>query len=322
MAVPISQPTPIQAKPALGIVPKSPVLRSPNKSVRIIDPEEDSFAPIVNIGLMGLPGTGKTKFLADLVEAGAKVFSINTDPGGCGEETILAQCVKNGTLDKFKTNFRGIAISDHDTIAEFFENPAKFYPKIWDFSPDFFAWEGFANFQQVHVSEKVSELYTESIESAKAANPNTKKEESSSVSEGFKFEQQQWGMIRNGTIRRSEEFLQLKNPSGKAIHHILTIHEGVESIQMKDANGQPKSEEKASSRPALQGAAKNFIGAGFAVVLRLTKEGNKYLYENSSKTLGFTKNRGIDLPEGKFPASAMELVRMIESAYATVLFTR
>ncbi len=295
----------------------TPVLRAPNKNVRIIDPEESDFVPVVNIGFMGLPGTGKTKFLADLIENGAKVFSINTDPGGCGEETILAQCIKNGTQEKFKKNFRAIAISDYDTLQEFLDNPLKFYPKLWEFNPDFIAWEGFANFQQVHLSEKVSEV-TEGL----AADSKSNKGVNEAVSEGFKFEQQQWGMIRNGTIRRNEEFLQLRNPSGKPTHHILTMHEAVESIQIKDANGQTKSEEKASSRPAVSGAGKNFLGGGFALILRTTRDGNKFYYENSAKTLGLTKNRGIDIPEGKFPADPMMLVHSIEKSYGVKLFDR
>jgi hypothetical protein len=293
------------------------VLRAPKAEFRIIDPEEQEYTPTVNIGFMGLPGTGKTKFTADLIEAGAKIFSLNTDPGGCGEETILAQCIKNGTKDKFIKNFRAVSISDYDTLQEFLENPLKFYPKLWDFNPDFLSWEGFANFQQVILSEKVSEIAEEL-----AAESKNNKNVSEAVSEGFKYEQQQWGMIRNGTIRRSEEFIQIKNPSGKPLHHILTMHESVESIQLKDSNGQSKSEERASARPAVNGAGKNFLGGGFALILRTVRDGDKFYYENSSKTLGLTKNRGIDLPTGKFPAEPMKVIEAIERSYDVKLFER
>lgn len=318
MAVPISQPTPIQAKPAQVIATKSPVLRAPNKAVRIIDPENDTYAPVVNIGLMGLPGTGKTTFLADLIKAGAKIFVINTDAGGSGEETIVAKAIKEGWRDLFKTNFRAVNISDHESLQEFLDNPTKFYPSFYDFAPNFIAWEGFSNWQQTQLSEYVTQMYAESV-----ANSTSNKTESTQRAEGLKFETADWGLIRNGTVRRIEDFLQMKNEkTGASIHHIVTVQEAVETITIKGDGGINKSEEKASSRPLVQGAGKNFLGQGLSVVLRLTKDGNKYLFENSSKTLGFTKNRGIDLPEGKFPADAMGLVRMIEKAYDTVLFTR
>lgn len=294
---------------------RSVVLRAPNRNVRIIDPEETPYIPTVNIGLMGLPSTGKTKFLADLIENGAKVFCLNTDPGGCGEETILAQCIKNKTQDKFIANFRGIAIDNYDTVQDFLDTPEKFYQKIWEFSPDFFAWEGFSNFQQTQLSEKIANLYAESAEGGKKGTVEAR-------AEGLKFETQDWGMIRNSTIRRMEDFLTSKNPSGKPLHHILTMHENVETIQLKGEGGTVRSEEKASGRPAIQGAAKGFLGGGFALVLRTTRDGNRYFYENSSKTLGLTKNRGIELPEGKFPADPMLLIRAIESSYGVTLFER
>jgi hypothetical protein len=295
---------------------KNSVLRAPNKNVRLINMEDEPYVPIVNLGFMGLPSTGKTKFLADLIEAGAKVFTLNTDPGGCGDETILAQCKRNGTLDKFKSNFRAIAISDYDTVQEFLENPAKFYPKIWEFSPDFMAWEGFSNFQQTQLSDKVASLYEES------ASSSNKKEVVEARAEGLKFETQDWGLIRNSTIRRLEDFMQISNPSGKPLHHILSMHENVETTQIKDANGLSRSEEKASGRPAIQGAAKSFLGGGFALVLRTIRDGEKYFYENSSKTLGLTKNRGINLPEGKFAAKPMDVIERIEDSYGIELFER
>ncbi|CAB4142452.1 hypothetical protein UFOVP434_11 [uncultured Caudovirales phage] len=295
------------------------VLRAPAASWRVIDPEEEEFIPTVNIGFMGLPGTGKTKFLADLIEAGAKIFTINTDPGMVGEETILAQCIKNGTKDKFTKNFRGIRLSTYDLVNEFFENPLKFYPKLYDYAPDFLVWEGFANWQQTKLSEKVSELYVEEVEQSKS----NSKVISETRSEGFKYETQDWGKIRNGTVNGIEDFLMMKNAvTGKLFHHILTMHEAVETISVKTEGGLAKSEEKASGRPAVQGAGKNFLGGGFSLILRTVRDGDKFFYENSTKTLGLTKNRGIDLPSGKFPAEPMKIVEAIEKSYGITLFER
>jgi len=299
---------------------KSPsVLRAPKAEYRVIDPEEEEFKPTVNIGFMGLPGTGKTKFLADLIEAGAKIFVINTDPGMVGEETILAQCIKNGTKDKFVKNFRGIRLSTYDLVNEFMENPLKFYPKLYEFDPDFLVWEGFANWQQTKLSEKVSELYVQEVEDSKSGNKTI----SETRSEGFKYETQDWGKIRNGTVNAIDDFLMMNNKAtGKQIHHILTLHESVETIQIKTEGGMAKSEEKASSRPAVQGAGKNFLGGGFALILRTVRDGDKFYYENSTKTLGLTKNRGIDLPSGKFPAEPMKVIEAIERSYDVKLFER
>jgi hypothetical protein len=290
------------------------VLRVPVKNYRIIDPEEGEVIPQINIALMGLPGTGKTKFIADLIELGARIFSINTDPGGAGMETILSQCLRNNNFEKFKTNFREIQISDYDTLDEFLENPEKFYPKIWEFNPDFLVWEGFSNFQQTMLSEKIGELYRDAVENS--SNKNI----SETRAEGLKLEMQDWGMIRNGTIRRIEDFLQIKNPNKSAFPKILTIHEAVETVTLKQENGIPKVEERASARPALQGGAKNILGGGFSLILRTTNEGKKYYYENTTKTLGMTKNRGIDLPEGKFEASAKLVISAIEKSYGIKLF--
>jgi hypothetical protein len=295
--------------------PDKKVLRAPAKNYRIIDPEEGEVVPQVNIALMGLPGTGKTKFVADLIERGAKVFTINTDPGGAGMETILSQFIKKDNLEKFKTNFREIQISDYDTLDEFLENPLKFYPKMWEFNPDFLVWEGFSNFQQTMLSEKIGELYRDAAESS-----DKNKNVSETRAEGLKLEMQDWGMIRNGTIRRIEDFLQIKNPNKAAFPKILTIHEAVETVTLKQENAPPKIEERASSRPALQGGAKNILGGGFSLILRTSIEGKRYFYENTTKTLGMTKNRGIDLPEGKFEASAETVINAIERSYGIKLF--
>jgi hypothetical protein len=297
--------------------PEKKVLRAPSKSYRIVDPEESPAIPQINIGLMGLPGSGKTKFIADLIENGARVFSINTDQGGAGMETIIAQTLKNKTSDKFTKNFREIQISDYDTLDEFLEKPEKFYPKIWDWNPHFLVWEGFANFQQTMISEKVGDLYREMAESGKKD-----KEASETRSEGFKLEMQDWGMVRNATIRRIEDFLQIQNPNRVSFPKILTIHEAVETVQLKQENGPPRTEERASNRPALQGGSKNTLGAGFTLILRTTRDGNKFQYENTSKTLGMTKNRGVEIPDGKFDASAMKVIQAIESSYNISLFER
>lgn len=303
-------------------VKESKVLRAPSSKIRVIKPEKGVYRPVVNICLMGIPGTGKTRAIAQAIELGAKVVMINTDTGQSGEETILSYLRTAGKEDLFYSNLIIIRVDDDDELSDFLAKPEKSFPEIYEFDPDILVWEGFSNWQQTKLYSKVGELYRETVE---IANENSSKEKSVSTqrAEGLQLEMQDWGKIRNASIQRLEEFLNLNNKvTGREWVHLVTIHEAVETKMLKQENAPPVAMEQLSGRPLIQGAAKNLIGGGFTLSLRCREERGKYYYElSTTKTMGMSKNRGIALPE-KFDADFVKVIDAIESSYNITLFKR
>lgn len=306
MKLPTKNETQFVSNAGTDKLPEAPAkgtLRAPAR-IKIYDPAngEDKFD--INVCLLGIPGTGKTEALAQCLLRGLRVFMINTDAGGTGHETIIGRLRAAGKQELLN-NLVVASLYNYDDFREFTQKPTGFYPKFYDFKPQVLAWEGFSNFQQNMVSEKTAEMYAMEVD------PKKMKEVRA---EGLKYEQQDWGVIRNATNSALDDFLSMQVPGVDYLLRVATVHELIGSEKYEDSNKQMQTREILTKRPFIQGAAKNLFSPGFALSLRLVKKGENYTYEVNDDSLGFNKKRAIDLPKS-FPADFNKVIDAIEAAY-------
>lgn len=257
----------------------------------------------INILIFGPTGCGKTYSLVDLLLMGYKIFVAGTDMGGNGLLTVRLKLKELGKPELLK-NIMSYEFSSYDEMKDFLDNPKSLsldprygYSDIYAFNPDFLVWEGFAVFQQFHIYEKINENVVDAA-SHKSGSDTPSITEAREA--GLQFEQQDWGQLRNATIKALAKFFAIHNPkTGKVWHKIVTSHEKEQSVTKQDGK-QKTSMIVEMKQPLLQGAAQSLVAGGFDLIIRASKETsvlNKDTYyynfrDNSSK---WSKDRGFGL---------------------------
>lgn len=257
----------------------------------------DSSAIQINVMLFGNWGTGKTRSIWELLKLGFKVLVINTDIGKRGFLTLRGAAMAEGKLELLQ-NCVVLDLVSYDEVREFLENPESFFPEIYTFDPDFVYWEGFSSFQQIDVSEYVGGMTHTRAEG--------NKEVSEQVASGLHFEQMDWGLVKNATVRGLDKFCSLHNPrTGKVWHKIVTCHESYK-IKKQSNPGQKGQEYVETKMPMLQGAGGQIVGGAFDLIIRtvkVTKSGEelgeedrnfKYVVEGDQNLMA--KSAGVKLP--------------------------
>lgn len=250
----------------------------------------DKVARVVKIMFFGATGSGKTYAITSLLRLGYRVLLITTDIGGSGLNTVILAL---GNDNPLLANITEIILNNDEEVQQFLDNPAAVYPGVYDEDFDFAVWDGFGAWQQVQLSDAIGKM------------PVTReggKEVAAEVESGLMFEQAQWGMMRNGTVRALHKFCTLHNKkTGKIWHKIITAHEGYKS--KPPARGQEGKGYTETKMPLLQGAGGILSGGAFDLIIRTKVEKEEtpqkvtknYIYQIEAENLN-SKNRGFELP--------------------------
>jgi len=227
----------------------------------------------INYLLFGEGETGKTSVAANLAASSHKVFVLFTDLGednGISGAQVYANLKKSSDL--FKENV-GWAPLSYEEVNKFLDNPESIIEGFWEFNPDFIIWDGFSFHQQMNILPEVEEDIN------KGDSP-----------EGKFDTYQGWGVTKNRTIRAIDNFLSIRNPSGKPLHKIVTtaVKYGSEKV------GPDKSEVRAKHEPDISGAASRIMRFGFDVVFETIRSGEKFEY---AMNISAATKRRFSLPE-------------------------
>lgn len=220
--------------------------------------------PYLRLMMFGKAGVGKTYLLGPLLEAGYKIIVLDSDVGGNGLNTVrsfLKERGKSNLLD----NLILLPIESYEDAVAFVTNPEKTFNEwvdgtTWaEFDPDIICWEGFGNFQQVHVWKHV--------------NPHQKPAEMIEAFDSFR----EWGEVLRATHFAIDDFAKLTGPNGKVLHKIWSTH-------LKDSDVDPtgkkvdptdkaqKERLKQSYRPLISGSSAQMVtGAADYVIYAFTE---------------------------------------------------
>jgi hypothetical protein len=254
------------------------------KAKPMIQRGTDNVARWVKILLFGHTGTGKTYSIVGLLKAGLKIIVISTDLGGSGLSSVYNELKSQQRLDLWE-NIINIDFPDYDSLADFLRNPQETLPDFFDFDPDMLVWDGFSGYQQIHIQDKILNDIA----------PNTKNS-SEGRTEGLWAEQQDWGMIRNATVRGLGNFLKLHNwKTGKALHKLMTC---LESKPTAD-----KLSGDVVRAPYVQGSAAALMGPSFDIIIEtkvntlgsLDGDKRQYVYNCVGHDKLLAKSRGFPL---------------------------
>ena len=265
---------------------------------------EDNDEVYIKLMLFGNPGSGKTYLVRALLELGYRVLVITTDVGGNGLNAVVIPMRLDGTWERFRKNLRAVDLEGYENVKSFMNNPQESIPDLYEWDPDFVVWDGMSGWQQIDVSQYVGDM-----------TPESKKGVSEARESGLQFEQQDWGQIRNATIRGLDDFCGMRNrKTGRIWHKVVTCHESVKSKGAASGGGFTEGKE-----PLLQGAGGRLAQGAFDIILRTAVQSDP-LDEDGSKRKFFyilqphqnlaAKVRGFRLP-AKMEADGKELIRTV-----------
>lgn len=262
---------------------------------------DDKAATPVKLFFYGPIGSGKTDHVTGLLRAGLKVLVMSTDAGGSGLTTVKLRMRQLG-LEHLLVNLFEVVLSGYEEVQEFLEEPAVYFPTIYDEDLDWLVWDGFSNWQQVDLSEKIGAIPIEKKNGELAP----------AVQEGLFFDYGQWGMMRNATVRNIHNFCSLNNKkTGKVWHKSVTSLENIRKME----GAKEFTEQK---EPLLQGAGGVLIEAAFDLIIRTKVQRSKdakgdlveeYLYQIKAENKR-TKNRGF-VVDNVIPADMAALWSLI-----------
>jgi hypothetical protein len=270
------------------LVSRPSTITPPRKKAFTLNEPEVDYAKLL---FFGPTGSGKTYTFGQLAALGYKVAIMTTDIGDTGHLTIKAYLKSIGKSELLK-NVLIIPLEDYKEVTTFLKAPEKVVEGIYEFDPDFLGWDGFHGFQQVHLSEYVGEM-----------TGARDKDRGDFRESGLVLEMQDWGAIRNATIRVTNDYFRLHNRlTGKRWHKIMTCAEQLTQKQMADRLGNAIVVE--AHRPALQGMGGQMLLGGFDLILKtkvkVTKADDgaqrEYLYIAEGSENLIAKKRGINIP--------------------------
>ena len=268
------------------------VVKTPQVKVHKLSDYADRCVKIL---VFGESGSGKTMGLVGLLRAGLKILIISTDVGGDGLATVYAELKRSGEEKLLENAYVISGLITYDDVYSFLSDPKEVWPEIYDMDIDMVAWDGFSGFQLVQLQDHIGEdLAPEDSNTRKVSDVRK---------EGLKLEQQDWGAIKNATVKALTKFLNLNNPvTGKVWHKYMTCLEAEKErlLQVNDGD-KPRYEEKKTL--LIQGAAKKLVEAAFDIVIEARAvlergdEGKKrvYQYHTQPHEKLTAKARGVQL---------------------------
>lgn len=238
--------------------------------------------------LYGHSGSGKTYFIVGLLRAGLKVLVISTDLGGNGLNSVV-NALKDSGEKALLENIFNADLSTYEEISDFIDDPEDLFPEIYNLDIDMVVWDGFSGYQQVQLADYIGNM-----------TPSKSDANSKGVSEaresGLQFETQDWGMVRNGTLRPLNKFLSLHNKkTGKLWNKLVTC---LESAPVDD-----KLTKETYKGPLVQGAARSLMAPAFDLIfetkVKTVKDAEESRREYSFLCVGhdklLAKNRGYNV---------------------------
>lgn len=237
------------------------------KAVRFDQDEPELY---IKAMFFGSVGTGKTTVVRGLLELGFKVLVVTTDVGGDGLNSVIIPMRTNNTWDKYRGNLRAVDVSGYEEMKSFCVSPETVFPDIYEFDPDFIFWDGMSGWQQVDVSEYVGDMMP---------TRSSGKDVSEARESGLQFEHQDWGQIRNATIRGIDSFCAMRNKKTNRIwHKIVTCHERIVAKPAGQGGGFTEAKE-----PLLQGAGGRLALGAFDLVIRTVASSTSFTDEDGGK---------------------------------------
>lgn len=259
------------------------------------DREDSGYLKMASFAL---PGDGKTYAIKALLEAGERVFCIQTDVGGSGATTIKLAARREGNAALLK-NLSEFEFTSYEQVTQFLDDPSclvivdaddKEVPLL-DWRPTVLVWEGFSNFQTVMLRDYILSLQ-----------PGTKGS-SEARSEGLRAEMQDWDSIKAGTNTRLDQFLRTHHPDGTKWHKYVTFHEN-------EPKENPLTGEMLRE-PMISGSARKNIAAGFDLMIHMTHsngtDGKRVYHYEVESSRALTKKRGFLFESQKLPGDMTAL---------------
>lgn len=298
------------------VTPSRPILvKAPRARGYSLDNPQIAINEIKML-VYGKSGAGKTFTFAELAAMGYKVALLSTDLGDSGHLTLVNYFRQRPELQDALKNICVIPLDGYREVTSFLRSPWSIQidekKTLAEFDPDFLGWDGFSFFQQIDISEYVGDMVPR--ETNKTTDRGDFRES------GLVFETQDWGAVKNATMRAAKDFLSLKNPSGKVLHKLVTCFEDQQSKLKNPNNVMEGSILVDTYKPLLQGAGGRMLLAGFDVVLRIESTIRKadsgpipeFWYYAAGIENPMAKSRGFVL-EQKFPANMGHLFKRLES---------
>lgn len=249
---PLSQPLTSPGEKA--IVAKAAIAARPGKKKLSASILADDSAIWYKILALAHSGRGKSRAIADLLRAGLRIVVCDTDIGGNGLSSVREDLKRTGE-EALMQNLAFFEFSDYSTFGGFMDDPTILEidgKNIWDWNPDVLAWEGFANWQEDHVTNEVLEM------------GGIAKEDSELREAGLWAERTDWGAIRRATLKGLNRFLRIHNPNGKKIHKYVTC--------LMDDGKQDKFTKETKTGPLIMGASRAYLQPAFDLILRMDAE--------------------------------------------------
>lgn len=254
----------------------------------------------------GPVGSGKTQIALGPLLLGFKILYITTDVGDSGHITLVNGLRRIGRLDLL-SNVLVVPLSGWAEVRDFFAKPLTHVPQLEAFKSNFAYWDGFSGFQQIDVSEYVGSMTPAGSDSRMLSDGREA---------GLQFEQTDWGMVKNATVRAAEWFFSMKNPDGRPLHKIMTCHE-LAKAKTKTKPNEPTVYEE-SFTPLLQGAGGQLMLGAFDLIIRTKMkikkgdDGEKrvFTYVTAGHENTVAKNRGFSV-EPEMPADPVRLYNII-----------
>lgn len=215
------------------------------------------IAPYLRIFLFGKSGTGKSYIIAQLLEAGKKVLVLDSDVGGNGLNTVRSYLKEKDKLH-LMDNCLLLPIESYEDAQKFVSNAEATFNSwvegtTWaEFSPDWIVWDGFGNFQQVHIWNYALQF--------DGGNKETEQR-----SEGVALETKDWQTVMKATHFAIDDFGRIVKADGSPIHKIWSSHLDDREV---DPEGKKIDQKDSAQRDRLkQGKKPLLAGKGAAMVV-------------------------------------------------------
>jgi hypothetical protein len=294
----------VQTGDSESTVVKRPVKSKPVLAKIKVHKASETKGRYIKILTYGHSSSGKTLAIEGFLLQGEVVLVVSTDVGGEGLTSVRTS-LKAKKREDLLNNLYYVELPNYTDVETFLKTPEVIWPEVYDAGITMAAWDGFSGFQQIQLSDYVSEM--------KPVRGAGGKEISDAREAGLFLEQVDWGTVRN-----LARFLAMHNrKDGTLWHKYVTCLESGKLLQ-DTLSGETQR------APLIQGSAAALVGPALDVILRMSAkrkrganvedEGGpveyKYLTTGHDKMLA--KSRGLIL-DPEEPADMSKLWAKIKS---------